>query len=223
MTPSSKQRSGVIRRATQNKAPKSRRQTMPSQPPMLPASNTVNHTFRFQANAGTSLFINRGNLLNSLVMGFGGTTQYRIINAIKVNSVQIWSVAAVSIGNSVQPTPAQISFEWLSTYGPSRILSDMALGATTCARIFTRPAPNSLASFWSLRATNESDTLFSVSATQNSVLDLNVTYVLQDDTVASSVTTTASSTTGVQYYTYLDGPRGGAVWAPMPATLPSIN
>jgi hypothetical protein len=194
--------------------------------PMIPrivTSSSVNHTFRYTTNAtvaapGTS--VTRGQMLNALIMNAGGgTTNGRITNAIKLNSISIWSIAGgVASGT---PVATSCSIEWLSEYGPSKLIIDTSINPAVMAMIHSKPPPGSLAGFWSVRGSNESTVLFNITAVVNAVVDVNVTYNIQDDTSVTSVTTAASGANLTVYATYLDGPRSGAVFAPV--GLPSLN
>jgi hypothetical protein len=188
--------------------------------PSFVASVTSNHTYRYQCTGSplTGQGITRSNLLNSQILNVSGsTTNYRTINAIRINRIEMY--AAPLIGNSSSPTTVQV--EWVSTYGPSKVISDTTISASLVAVVKSKPPQSSLASYWSLRNSNESDTLMFLTAPVNTIVDLNVSIVYQDDSVANAVSTSSTGTIGVLYATYLDGPRSGA--SLVPVSLPSIN
>jgi hypothetical protein len=155
-------------------------------------------------------------MLNNLVMNLsGGTTNGGLLNAIRITRVRVYSSAAAAAFGST------ISLEWLSTYGPSKFISDTSIGATSVAMIDSKPPRTSLASSWSLSGSNEGDVLMSISTQTNAIIDVHVQLIVMDGSNARIATTSASGTTGFVYATYLDGPRSGAVFAPL--GLPTIN
>jgi hypothetical protein len=228
MIPSLVKRSGVNRRATQNKAPAVRRNfKSPNHIPQLITSSTVNHTFRYyyagsgQTNPTTSITVSRAQLLNTLVMNTGNsTTNYRILNSIKVNHISMWSTALSGLTGSNGLGPSTMQLEWLSTYGPSKLISDTTVNPAQSCMIDSRSPPNSLACFWSTSGSNESDIVFRISSTNSTIIDVNVNYVVQDDNNSVAVTSQASGSLGNVYVTYLDGPRSGEVFQPI--GLPSL-
>jgi hypothetical protein len=185
--------------------------------PPLMASVTSTHIFRYVANNGaTGQSISRAQLLNSSIMNVSGsTTNYRIINAIRVNRVDMY------VAGPAPPGSNTVQLEWVSTYGPSKLISDTSVSSAQVAMIRSKPPPQSLASFWSLRQANESDTLMFLTCPASTIVDVSVNIVLADDSVAVSVSTSSTGTIGVLYATYLDGPRGSAIFTPI--SLPSLN
>jgi len=147
-------------------------------------------------------------------MNTSGTTQNaRVINAVKVNSISIWSPCTTSVLSA--------SLEWISTYGPSKLISDTTVSATFPAVIHSKAPPQSLAGFWSTTGSNESDVMFAMTCPVGSVVDVNINFIVQDDLNTAGVTTTNNGSVGIVYYTYLDGPSGSADFQPI--ALPFLN
>jgi hypothetical protein len=215
----------VNRRASQNKAPKSGRSS--TRIPPLIATSTVNHVFRYTNTTSsmggplpTTVSVSRAQLLNALIMNTSNsTTNFRITNAIKINRLSIWSPAALSGTSNVGTVTCSV--EWLSAYGPTKIVTDTSMSPTFPAIIHSRPPPASLCGFWSVRGSNESEVMFNITSWTGSVVDLNVTYTIQDDTSVTTVSTTNSGAVGTVYATFLDGPRSSAVYQPI--QLPFLN
>lgn len=209
----------MSRRASQNKAPHKARLSRAINPPAITATNTVNHLFQYVATSAVSkVSITRAFMLSSVIMNSSSsTTNYRISNAIKLNSISVWSGLPSSSSQAVNT----VSIEWLSSYGPSKIVMDTTINVSKPAVIHSRPPVNSLAGFWSLRNSNESDVLFIITCPNGSVVQTNVTYNLQDDTAINLVSTTNSGAVGTVYYTFLDGPAAAALF--QPSVLPFLN
>jgi hypothetical protein len=191
---------------------------MSTQIPSITATVTSNHVHQYFAQStATKVNITRAFMLSSIIMNTSGsTTNYRVTNAVKINSITVWSISA-TLGT---PSPP-IAIEWLSSYGPSKIVSDTTLSTAFPAMIHSRPPANSLAGYWSLRGSNESDVLFLVTCATGSIIHVNMTYNLQDDTAVTSVSTTNSGSAGTLYYTSLDGPAAGSVL--LQNVLPTLN
>jgi len=143
------------------------------------------------------------------------TTNAALLNAIKVNRIDIYSAGGSAAGASSPLTTGTITLEWLSTYGPSKFISDTTVGSASVAMISSKSPVNSLASAWSLSGINESDVLFSITCPAQSIIDVYCSVVLMDGTNSRLPSTTASGTVGFVYHTYLDGPRAGAVFQPL--------
>jgi hypothetical protein len=160
--------------------------------------------------------VTRSNMLNNLIMNLsGGTSNAGMLNAIRISRIRVYSC------NTSATNSATVTLEWLSTYGPSKYISDTALGMTSVAMIDSKPPRTSLASAWSLSGSNESDVLFSISCPSSSIIDVTVQLIVMDGSNARIATTSASGTTGFVYATPLDGPRSGANFGAL--GLPSLN
>jgi len=171
------------------------------------ADPILNTVVRYQANAAGTVNITRAQVLNLLTMNTGGsTTQYRLCQAVRVNKLELTVVAGGSI-------------EWKSTYGPNRLIEVNGTSTTAAGTLVSRPPVNTLASFWSLTGQNESEILFSIStANTNDYLTVTFSFVLLDKSSPASVTFVNSGTLGQVYWTFLDGPRAGAIWTPIGVT-----
>jgi hypothetical protein len=200
--------------------------------PQISGAYSFKHKARYQCQStsvsSTSLpqfTVSRGQVLNTLIMNLtGSTSNARLISAIKVNRIEIWNSPAGS--SAVNPGTPVTGFttilEWSSTYGPARNITETTLGSTTPGHIVSSPPQNSLASFWSMSGSNESDVLFGLAMASQSIVDVSFEIVLSDLGVNSgTVTTSSSGTSSTVYSTYLDGPRSGAVM--IPVGTPNLN
>jgi hypothetical protein len=150
-------------------------------------------------NIGTP--VTRGNMLNMLIMNTGGsTTNYRILNAIRLKSISVWSAETTSGSVST------IDVEWLSNYGPSTVVSDTSVSLIMPAYITSSPPKDSLAQFWSLSGINESESLYLLSAPVGSVIDITYEAILFNGETPVAVTTTNAGVLGTVYETNLLGP-----------------
>lgn len=166
-------------------------------PPQFESTVRISRRARFLASAAMNVSITRAMLLNHLIMNTAATANYRLLSGFKLKSITIWTIAAVG-------SPSSCSVEWTSSYGPSKIISDSGMGVEP-AFVQTSPPTQSLASFWSLTGSNESDVLALVVAPINSVLDITYEMIFQNGETPVLVTTSNGGTLGQVYMTPFDG------------------
>jgi hypothetical protein len=136
-----------------------------------------------------------------------------MIAGIKLNRIEMF-------GNT-SSLPSSVSVEWLSNYGPSSEMSDTSTSTASPAHLISSPPPQSLASFWSMIGINESETLFSVTVPNGTILDIWCDIVLLDGQ-GNTVNTTTTASGTYMYVSYLDGPAAATpVW--LPVSVISIN
>lgn len=168
-------------------------------PPPFKANFQVKHRFRFVVTVQVASSITRKDLLNLIFINAVTTTQSRIFSAVKLNRVEIWAVAG---SGSNDFSTANISMNWLSNYGPNTEVSDSG-NAFNTAHITTSPPRQSLASFWSLTGSNETEALFFLSAPVGAIVDVWVDATLFDG-AGAAFTTNGSGSGSFLYFGYLD-------------------
>jgi hypothetical protein len=160
----------------------------------------------------TSIAVNSKDLLAAPgVMAVTTNSAYLIAAAIKVKRVRCW-LAPMSVASGVASIPySSISVNWYNSAGQSstREITDSSLSLTAPACVSTVPERNSLCSFWI--NTSGSGNVFEINVTGNNsnltlMIDVEMDYVLSNQTIGpSSITTASSLTPGTMYYTPLDG------------------
>jgi hypothetical protein len=168
------------------------------------ADNILNFSIRYQSQSGSNLrIITRGFLLNTLIMNQNsGASNYRVCASVRVNRVRIYTASSCSL-------------EWLSAYGPSSATIVQGTSTTASGILMQKPPKNSLASYWSLTGSNESENLMALTMGSNDVIDVDYSVVLMDVETPVNITTTNSGTIGQLYRSYLDGPNAGAQYKPI--------
>jgi hypothetical protein len=141
-------------------------------------------------------------------MGAGSHTTFRLLQAVKLNRIEIWS--SQSSGASV----STVSILWQTQYGAQIEHSDSSTSTTFPAHLITTPPPQSLASFWSTNGSDESEVLFQVSANQYSIIDVHMDLVMADG-AGVTVTTTGNTTADFVYICCLDGAASAGVLTPV--------
>jgi hypothetical protein len=207
----SSRRAGPLQRAPRRVA--SARSSITIDPiPQLMTTAIVGHTFRFQASTSASqLSVTKSQLLNSVIVNTSSSTSnIALIKAMKINKICMYSGASAGGGNS-----ANLVLEWISTAGPNVQINRVVTGMADVAVLESKSPSRSLASFWFDSGVNESDVMFYLTCPTGAFVDVHVTLALGNDTNARQPTTAASGTAGLCYYTFLDGPRSGAIFAPI--------
>lgn len=159
------------------------------------------HQFRFQSTGSGTFSITRANLLNLLAVGLNNSPALgRIFSGVKLNRIDM----RVPTGSS-DVSLSSLSVEWTSTLGPSSEVSDTGTPLHP-PYITSTPPRMSLSSFWSLTGSNESDVLMIlVIPAAGAIIDVWVSFVLQDGQTAVLLTPTATPVTGQVYALALDG------------------
>jgi hypothetical protein len=172
-------------------------------PPQFESSFAVAKTVRFTATSALTFSVLRASLLDLFVMAETAVSAGRIFEAVKVRRVRIWGNAPGAGAVATRTSGVQ----WQSTYSPSKVVSDSGSGATYGARISTKPPAMSLAGFWSLTGVNETDALFVLQLNQGDVVDLDLTFRVQNNIFGTDVpaaVTVIGATVGTVYCLALD-------------------
>jgi hypothetical protein len=194
------------RRVRQNKSSGSQRLTerdaRANHIPQFASTVSVRHHFRYQASGVLSnKSITRGSLLNLLVSGaFQLTNQLnRLFSAVKLNKVE----ARCPTGGS-DVALNTLSIEWFSTLGPTSEVSDTGTPLHPPILV-TSPPRQSLAGFWSLTGTSESDVLFQINGPTGTIVDIWIEATLQDGESPTVIVPTNAPSNGALYALALDG------------------
>lgn len=147
-----------------------------------------------------------------------GTSNYRIFSGVKLNHVQMWAVAGTGANDYGTTT---CSVFWSSNYGPTNEVSDSG-NAFRTATVTTSPPKQSLASFWSLAGSNETEVLCTITCPIGTIIDINVDLVLEDGETPVSITSTQTGVLGQLYAGYLDFAAGAGAPALQPVSLGAL-
>lgn len=207
-TPRSESRRGNLRQNKRNKNSIMRVADVHVQSVLRPykADNILNFSIRYQTAGTVNRTVNRGQLLNTLLLnvgpGVGGTSNFRLCAAVRVNRVKVY-------------TSGTASLEWLSAYGPTSATVVSGTSTTAAGESIQRPPKNSLCAAWSLTGSNESELMLVLTATAGDYVDVDYSVVLFDQETPVPVTTVTVGFTGRLYRSYLDGPGAGAAFNPI--------
>jgi len=151
--------------------------------------------------------ITRKNLLNLVVVATTAVTSSRIIEAVRLKSVELWTNPP-ALGSA----PMTCSVEWIGSNAPSTIISDTTMGVLP-AHVLAKPPPNSSNRWWSMSGTDEADPLFTLVVPSQTVCDVRVNLRLVDSEAPVAGDVPAGATVGQVYYDFLDGI--GGQWNPI--------
>lgn len=182
---------------------------------MLVSSIRAQHRFRFVANGnGSTATITRIGLIDLLCVAATATSAYRVIDAFKIRSVELWSANSVA---SADANTAEI--EWLATdnIGNSVTMNDTAIGINDIAHVYAVPPVGSTASFWNQSSSGSTDvSLFRIAIPDGGLIDVVLDVIFYDSDSAIAVTgAVAGATVGKFYCRALDSASGGATLLPV--------
>lgn len=201
-----------------NNRPRARNQMTrnSSHPPQFRANTQFAHRIRYTGAASFSSTVSRGQLLSTFLLNLANGTSFgRLVSAIRVKRIEMWGAAVTSASSA-----ASVAVTWLSNYGPNSEVSDSSTSTASPAHLITGPPAQSLASFWSIAGSNESEIVFRVAGPIGTIIDVWYDFTLVDG-VGTTVTTTNAGSTNNLYVTDLDGPAGSAQIVPV--SVASIN
>ncbi len=181
---------------------RSKRGAAPDLPTKLQTTVEARHVFRFQCQTAPSA---QAISVNNILGACGGVCSVvnskvtSFASSIRVNSVTVWLSPSSTVAVS-----ADVAWVGSSTYSPDEKY-DESLPTTvsnTKSAVF-RPPSQSLASFW--QSSSGSTTLFTITASAGSIVDLDVSIRLSNSLLPVQ-TTVAVATIQTVYYLALDGP-----------------
>jgi len=174
------------------------------QPPAFIPTLSLSHKFRYENGGNSGTFnITRGNLLNQILIATSTMTTVRIIEAIRLKSVEVWG-SPPALGSA----PTDIQVEWLGENSPSTVISDTSMGIRP-SHVATSPPPSSSNKWWSISGTSEADVLFSITLPAESVIDVNCELRLVEKETPIAGDAAVAATLGQVYGDYLDGIASG--------------
>jgi len=140
-------------------------------------------------------------LLNLYTMATTTTQQDRIITAIKLKRIRMWTEPGALGG-----TAATNVVEWKGLNAPSTIHSDTSMGVRP-AFIDSRPPVDASNRWWSISGMNETEVLVNLAGANPTIIDIDCSVRFADDeaAVGGENGTGAASTIGKVYWNYLDG------------------
>lgn len=169
-------------------------------PPQLPSYGiTRDVRMRFQAIAAATTEITFQNLLDTVVIATGATTGADLFEAVRVNSVEVWAVAALGT-----PVTASVAFSGtvVGAQGDQKLHTDTSMGIEPA---HVRARPDRLTQGGQFQSSS-SDNAFVLVVPAGAVIDVSLTLrqpVLGE--VVATQNALVAATAGTVYYRGLDG------------------
>ncbi len=172
-------------------------------PPKIPSIRSnlqIRHRFRFRATAAiVAVGISDTQILGTFgnVCTVANSAVATLAKTWRLHSLEMWSPVVTN------GTPITVSCELQVVNAPNREWSDTAISTTMPAHIKVRPPKDSLLSMWRIGA---SSTPFLLNCPTGTIVDLDVSFIMDDDSATLATVTVAAGTLGSYYYLALDGP-----------------
>jgi hypothetical protein len=168
-------------------------------PPQIPSNVAVNHVYRYVSSTNNPKSLNPQVLLGAIgsICIVANSVVQSIASSVKINRITIWA-PPVSQG-----AVATTSIEWVGNiFVPDKEVSDTTMSVATPSHVTSIPPRMSTASFWQTSTTTAMCTLV---APVGAVIDINLSFILNDNGSNGYQSTVVTGTLGVLYYLALDG------------------
>jgi len=186
-----------------------------AQPLPIQASIQIDKVIRFEFDPLSDVAITNTDLLDLLCMADTATSAFRILSAIRLRKIEIWS-EPVAGGSKVSIEDEQIGITGVG--GPSRVKEDTTLGVTRPAHLVWTPASGSIQAMWCSAGTG--DAYLTLNATTAGFLDLHISMIVQDgETPVAVSAAVVAATVGQVYIRALDSTSAGLI---VPVAYPTI-
>lgn len=204
-------KSGAQRRAGRGRMVPARAQSGSSvsmrviNPPSIPSAVIVKRRYRFVASAATAsggTNVSTDGLLGVMgVMAATSTTAFKLFRAARIRQVEIWAPSSGTVSGFPNGT---VELKWSDddTNSPGLQFSATSLSTGVPAHIKATPPPNSSAAFWFNTTTGEN--MFTITCPAQSIIDVTMEGIMNDDLVAIATAGVTSKIAGVVYYEPLD-------------------
>lgn len=194
-----------------------------AQIPRIQLSPLCHHVFRFFSNAGSTKAITYGMVFGA-IGGIGVVTNSSLrcwAGSFKVNRVIFYTPAGGAASGS---NGANVYVAWhcdATNQGPDFVWDQTTPGGITESfTVVSRPPSKSTAGFWINSASQYLATdLFTMSISQGTILDLDVSFTLADN-LQGPARTVSTAAIGNQYYLPLDHGNGDDL---QPIGLPTTS
>jgi len=189
-------------------------------PPPYCGTFVVTKTIRYAVGAGgaSNVAISASDLLDTWLLATSTTALYRIASAVRIHQVQIW----VSVTSSAFETNCYLQDNGTGNglAGPSRTFVASSIGTDRPGHLVWSPSlGDSTQAIWQ---NNNTVTLFTVTIPQASIVDLTLSYSVQDgEGAVLAQNVGAAATTGAIYFRGFDG-QAAAASIFTPVLLPTI-
>jgi hypothetical protein len=171
-------------------------------PPSILTNPMIAHTYRFSASSAFSVGVTAQGLcgIAGAVGRVSNSAVQPVVTSVKVHRISIWAPPGTQGGVAsvlVQMTTID--------QGLTKEYSNSSMSTAYPAYLSVKPTEGTLAYQWNKLSTN---VLFYVAGPAGSIVDINMTSVMNDSNAITTDTSVSTATVGVMYYLALDNPSG---------------
>jgi hypothetical protein len=192
-------------------------------PPVLRGNVEGRHTFRFKQTTDATSTINLyvDDLAFMMCVASANTTIRTMWESLKVNRISIWTPQRQYSGTLQDPR--ETSLTWLGEYTPRAEVFGTVNQQTGVCHISAAPPKNSGSGKWQKTGQGAVNELIcKLTIPDQSIVDINVSFVFDDDTVGTlGVSGYTSLVVGNLYYACADSYFGTKKLEPMGLTVPT--
>ncbi len=195
-----------------------------TQPPALRGNLEGRHTFRFKQvfSASETIDLYTDDLAFMMSVGIASNVLKTLWESLIIRKISIWTPAR-QIAGSLQD-PRATSITWLGEYAPRSEIFSTTNQQSSVSYIHSTPPKNSGSGKWQRIGQGSSGgALCRIVVPDQSIVDITVSYVFDDDQVSSSISLPGFSglVLGNLYYAPADSYFGTKVLTPMGLTAPT--
>lgn len=194
------------------------------QPPALKGNLEGRHTFRFkQVYSGSeTVTLYADDLAFLMCVGTSGNVVKTLWESLLIRKISIWTPVR-QIGGTLQD-PRATSITWLGEYAPRSEMFSTTSQQSGVSYVHSNPPKNSGSGKWQKVGQGASgQPLCKLVVPDQSVVDITVSFVFDDDTAATGISLPGFSglNVGNLYYAAADSYYGTKVLTPMGLTAPT--
>lgn len=193
-------------------------------PPALRGNLTGRHTFRFKQVYSGSEIVNlyADDLAFLMCVGTSGNVAKTLWESLLIHKISIWTPAR-QISGTLQD-PRDTSITWLGEYAPRSELFSTINQQSGVSYVHSKPPRNSGSGKWQKVGQGATaQPLVKLVVPDQSIVDITLSYVFDDDSTVSSISLPGFSGLGIGtlYYGAADSYYGSKVLTPMGLTAPT--
>jgi len=186
-------------RARGRRAKNGGNQMIPHPPQLKSYGITREGRIRFQATAAATVNITYQNLLDAILIATGATTAVDLFEQVRVNTIELWSIAAVGT-----PSTCVLIFAGttVGAAGDQKVHTDTSVGVEPA---HVKASPDRLTQAGQFQPSS-ADTAFTLEVPAGTVIDVSLTYRQPvEAVVVATQNVLVAATAGAIYYRGLDG------------------
>lgn len=165
-------------------------------PPQIQPTLRVDQVIRFQASSALAgITLSPLSLLDMWCLATGTTAAYRVADSVRLRKIEMWGPMASNL------SPVTTTLEWAAQAGvvgsPSKLVSDTSMGSSRPAYVTSSPPQGSVQDLWQ---NSGSAALALLTGPTGTIVDIHLSYRVQDKVTQTAVTAAVAGATVGQVY-----------------------